>query len=100
MTFHACAADGTKLGELSESEFQQKISAGELRPEHFYWHEGMADWKPISEYRLLAKTQRISFHPPTRKTVKINMDAQVKSSKAGSRKNSLSRLLDRIRGKK
>jgi hypothetical protein len=102
MTFHVCAVDGTKLGEFSEAEFQQKISSGELRTENYYWHEGMVDWKPISEYRLLAKTQRISFHPPTRPTVKIDMEAFAPHPQTHGRKgqNPITRFLDRIRGKK
>jgi hypothetical protein len=93
MTFHVCAIDGTKLGEFSEAEFQEKVSSGELRPQDYYWHEGMADWKPISEYRTLAKTQRISFAPPTRPTVKIQMEPE---SQPGRTQSAFARLLNRF----
>ena len=65
MTVHVCWSDGQRLGEFEEAEFRDKIFAGELQPDNFfYWHEGMADWKPISQYRALAKTQRIVTAPP------------------------------------
>jgi hypothetical protein len=73
MTFHVCRIDGTSLGEFSEEEFNRKVLTGEMK-EHFYWHDGMADWKPVAEYKILAKTQRISFTPPPRTTVKIDMN--------------------------
>jgi hypothetical protein len=102
MTFHACGTDGTNLGEFSESEFRQKVASGELRMENYYWHEGMPDWRPIADYRLIADTQRISFHPPLRRTVKIDMDAQAQNSGEASAKSAgpMSRLRDRIRPRK
>jgi hypothetical protein len=72
MIFHVCRVDGSSLGELSEDEFNRRVLAGELK-EDFFWHEGMADWKPVADYKILAKTQRISFAPP-RTTVKIDMN--------------------------
>jgi hypothetical protein len=94
--------DGTKLGEFSEPEFQAKLFAGELSSADYYWHEGMPDWKPISEYRLLAKTQKISFAPPMRATVKIDMDAASRPdlpSRATKPQNFLSRLIRRMTGR-
>jgi hypothetical protein len=64
VTIHVCHSDGATVGEFSESVFRDKISSGELRSEDFYWHEGMADWKPIAEYRAIAKTQKIAIAPP------------------------------------
>jgi hypothetical protein len=92
LTFHACRADGTKLGELNEAEFQEKIFSGSLTSTDYYWHEGMADWRPIADYRALAKTQRISFAPPMRSTVKIKMETE--TAKAQS---PLGRFVDRLR---
>ncbi len=99
MTFFACRADGTQLGEFSEADFHDKVSARELSPEDYYWHEGMPDWKPIADYRLLAKTQRISFAPPPmRTTVKIDME---KSAPAAAKpQNFISRLVELIKTKK
>jgi GYF domain 2 len=98
--FHACRADGTKLGEFGEPDFQAKVFAGELTPADYYWHEGMPDWKPISEYRLLAKTQKISFAPPMRATVKIDMDHTASSQQPARKSNLVSRFLDRLRRRK
>jgi GYF domain 2 len=64
VTIHVCHNDGETVGEFSEPVFRDKISSGELRSEDFYWHEGMADWKPIKEYRAIAKTQKIATAPP------------------------------------
>jgi hypothetical protein len=64
VTIHVCHSDGATVGEFSESVFRDKISSGELRSEDFYWHEGIADWKPITEYRAIPKTQKIAIAPP------------------------------------
>ena len=93
MTFHACAVDGRKLGEFTEAEFRRKIASGDLSPQDYYWHEGMADWKPISGYRVVSKTQRISFAPPLRPTVKIKVQTESQSAKI---QKAVGRILNRI----
>jgi GYF domain 2 len=62
------------VGEFEEPEFRDKFLSGALHPDCYYWHEGMADWSPISDYRAVAKTQKISFTPPVSPTVRIVMD--------------------------
>lgn len=62
-SFHACKADGSPIGEFTEPDFREKIFASEIAPEDFYWREGMADWKPVSEYRAGAKTTVIVQTP-------------------------------------
>lgn len=103
MIFFACRSDGSSLGEFSEEEFQAKTIAGELRPEDYYWHEGMTDWKPVAQFRVLARTQRISVMPPMRSTMKIDMNvatpADEQPASAGSH-NPIVRLLRRITGKR
>jgi predicted RNA-binding Zn-ribbon protein involved in translation (DUF1610 family) len=59
MIFHVARA-GEVIGEFSESAFQEKVFAGEIRPEDHYWTEGLADWRPVSQYRIAAKTVRMS----------------------------------------
>lgn len=54
-SFHACKADGSPIGEFTESDFREKIFTGELQPEDYYWSEGMAEWRPVSEYRAAEK---------------------------------------------
>jgi len=60
MIFHV-GRDGTELGQFSEQEFRDKISAGEIRPYDHYWTQGMDDWQLVSEYRRLPS----SPGPPT-----------------------------------
>jgi GYF domain 2 len=72
---HVCASDGQQIGEFGEEDFRENLFANRFAADAFYWHEGMADWAPISNYRALAKTQRISFAPPMRRTVRIDMDS-------------------------
>jgi hypothetical protein len=64
VTIHVCQNDGATVGEFNESVFYDKISSGELKSDDFYWYEGMADWKPITEYRAIPKTQKIAIAPP------------------------------------
>ena len=79
VTIHVCGNDGQRFGEFEEAEFRDKIFANALLPDSYYWHEGMADWRPISEYRALAKTQRITIVPPLSRTTKIIMDSGTQS---------------------
>ena len=62
MIFHVARA-GQVIGEFSESAFQEKVFAGEIRPEDHYWTEGLADWRSVSQYRIAAKTVRMSQPP-------------------------------------
>lgn len=96
-----CRIDGTQLGEFTETEFQTKISRGEFAADDHYWREGMPDWRPVSQYRLLAKTQRITFTPPTKRTMKLEPTSMTVSEQAQkNEKPLLARLLDRLRGRK
>jgi hypothetical protein len=70
MIFYACKADGTSIGQFDESDFREKIRGGELQPDHYYWREGMTDWKPISEYRSPGKVTTIIGNLPTGKTTR------------------------------
>jgi hypothetical protein len=100
VTFFVCRIDGTKVGEFNEAEFRDKVFARKITSSDYYWHEGMADWRPISEYRALAKTQRISFAPPMRPTVKIDTHKVASQQQSAGKSNPISRFLDRIRLKK
>jgi hypothetical protein len=63
MTVHVARA-GEIIGEFDESTFQQKVFAGEIRPDDNYWVEGFADWKSVSQYRITSKTVRMNLAPP------------------------------------
>jgi hypothetical protein len=65
MIVHVARA-GEIIGEFNESTFQEKIFAGEIRPDDHYWAEGFAEWKSVSQYRITAQTVRMSALPPTR----------------------------------
>jgi uncharacterized protein DUF4339 len=95
---HVCASDGQSIGEFEEQDFRDNLFAGRLPPESHYWHEGMEDWRPIADYRALAKTQRISFAPPIRRTTRIILDAPAPESPQKS-DNGLIRLWRRLTGR-
>jgi GYF domain 2 len=78
MIIHVCASDGERIGELEENDFRDNLFAGRFPADGYYWHDGMEDWRPVAEYRSLAKTQRISFTPPMNRTVKINVETATK----------------------
>lgn len=68
MIFHVARA-GEVVGEFSEPVFQSKVFAGEILPDDHYWTEGLADWRPVSQYRIAAKTVRMKSAPvPTPET--------------------------------
>ena len=101
MTIHVCAADGQQIGEFGEEDFRENIFANRFPADAFYWHEGMADWRAITEYRALAKTQRISFAPPMRRTMKIDMDSIGSDvpKQAVKRQGFLARIRELLTGK-
>jgi hypothetical protein len=98
VTVFVCHIDGTPVGEFEEADFRERVFARRIAVNDYYWHEGMAEWRPVSHYRALAKTQKISFAPPVSPTIKINMDAPIPIGPPP--KNFISRFLDRLRGKK
>ena len=99
MTFFVCRIDGTQVGEFGEEEFRDKVFGRQIKADDYYWHEGMADWRPVAEYRALAKTQRISFAPPVRPTIKIDTSAAA-VQQPPKKTNPISKLIDRMRRRK
>ena len=62
MIVHVCRADGVVIGKFEEAAFLDKMQRGELPAasgQYSYWHEGMSDWKPLSEYRPPGKITKI-----------------------------------------
>jgi hypothetical protein len=81
------------VGQFQEADFRDKIFAGELTSDQYYWYEGMEDWKPIADYRALARTQRITFDPePVLSAEEINVQT-------AKRESGLARLLGQIKSK-
>jgi hypothetical protein len=97
-----CRIDGTQVGEFSEREFQAKLGKGEFpADDYYYWYEGMPDWRPLSQYRSLARTQRISLAPPMQRTMKIERASSDASAEAEVKTKPItSRFFDRLRRKK
>ena len=62
MIVQVCRADGVVIGKFEEASFQDKMRRGELPTaagQYSYWHEGMKEWKPLSEYRPPGKITKI-----------------------------------------
>lgn len=62
MIVQVCRADGVVIGKFEDADFQDKMRHGELpvaSGQYSYWHEGMTDWKPLSEYRPPGKITKI-----------------------------------------
>ena len=79
MIIQVCRADGVVIGKFEETAFQEKLRRGEFpvaSGQYSYWHDGMADWKPLSEY-----------HPPG-KITKILQEMQSKRQRLKSSSSS------------
>jgi hypothetical protein len=66
MIIHVCKEDGVSVGQFEELDFRNHLLHGELQSNDYYWCDGMADWKPISEYRAPGKVTTILESIPTR----------------------------------
>ena len=97
MIVHVCGSDGQQIGEFEEQDFRDHLFAGRFPADSYYWHDGMGDWQPIAAYRALAKTQRISFAPPMRRTVKIDIETAAEHAQKPQR--SLQRFWRRLIGR-
>ena len=98
MVIHVCASDGERIGEFEENDFRDNLFGGRYPADSYYWHEGMEDWRPVADYRSLAKTQRISFAPPMKRTVKIDMEQE--PAKLEQRESGFRRIWRRLTGQK
>jgi hypothetical protein len=57
-----CRADGVVIGKFEEAAFQDKMRRGELPAasgQYSYWHEGMTEWKQLSEYHAPGKITKL-----------------------------------------
>jgi type II secretory pathway pseudopilin PulG len=48
MQYHV-AQNGEKIGPLEKEEVLRRLIAGELKPNDLGWHEGLAEWEPLSK---------------------------------------------------
>lgn len=48
MQYHV-AQNGEKIGPLEREEVLRRLIAGELKPNDLGWHEGLAEWEPLSK---------------------------------------------------
>ena len=60
MRFHV-ARDGAIIGEFDERLFRSKVFAGEIPPTDLDWTAGFSDWRPVSEFRVARKTERLNI---------------------------------------
>ncbi len=82
------------IGKFEEADFREKMQRGELPAGQYrYWHEGMPEWKPISEYRPPGRVTTILGNIPTRE-----MKRQQMAGKA-PRNSFFGDLKDRLRSK-
>ena len=42
---------GQQAGPVNDDEFNRLIGAGDIQPSTLVWHEGMANWEPLSKVR-------------------------------------------------
>ena len=78
MIVQVCRADGVVVGKFDEAAFQDKMRRGELPTaagQYSYWHEGMTEWKPISEYRPPGMITKILGDFPTREAKRQQLRA-------------------------
>jgi|ERR1041384_5025451 hypothetical protein len=96
MIVQVCRADGVVIGKFEEADFQKKIERGELPAgQYSYWHDGMPDWKPISEYKPPGRVTKILGGIPTREMMRAELAARTEQN---SRLTKLKQLL-RPKGK-
>ena len=94
-----CRADGVVIGKFEEAVLQDKMRRDELPAasgQYSYWHEGMSDWKPLSEYRPPGKITKILGDMEMRRQ-------QLKSSSPSSkspRRSVLKKLASAFRARK
>lgn len=55
--------NGQQLGPISEQDFSNKCSSGEILGTDLVWKEGMPDWIPMSQVTGLSLSQKISQPP-------------------------------------
>ncbi len=48
MQYHV-AQNGEKFGPIEKDEVYRRLVAGELKPTDLGWHEGLAEWEPLSK---------------------------------------------------
>ncbi|MFN0074997.1 MAG: DUF4339 domain-containing protein [Prosthecobacter sp.] len=48
MQFHV-AQNGEKTGPFDRDEVYRRLVVGELKPTDLGWHEGLAEWEPLSK---------------------------------------------------
>jgi hypothetical protein len=97
-----CRADGVIIGRFEQPDFQSKMQRGELpvrSGQYSYWHEGMSEWKPLSEYRAPGKITKILEDIPTREMKRRQLKSSSSSSNPPQR-SVLKKLASAFRSKR
>ena len=103
MIVQVCRADGVVIGKFEQADFQEKMRRGELPAasgQYSYWHEGMAEWKPLSEYRPPGKITNILDNIPTREQKRQQVHALTASKSGSPRPSVLKKFTRAFRSKK
>ena len=57
--------DGAQDGPFDAAQVQQKVFTGEANPDTYVWHEGLAEWQPLSQVVRLPSLPPARPAPPT-----------------------------------
>ena len=99
-----CRADGVVIGKFEQADFQEKMRRGELpvaSGQYSYWHEGMTEWKPLSQYRAPGKITDILEHIPTREVRRQQLRSAASTSGSEAPRGSvLKKLKSAFRARK
>ena len=55
---------GAQKGPVDDAAFRALVSNGTIRPDTLVWHEGMADWQPLSAAEPALAPQVVPPPPP------------------------------------
>jgi hypothetical protein len=78
------ARDGKQFGPYTISEVNDYLGTGFLKPDDLAWHEGLSDWKPLSNIegvRAAAPARRAPLPPPAaaRASAAVKLQAKPKT---------------------
>jgi hypothetical protein len=45
--------DGVEIGEFEPFDFMEGVHFGKILQDDLFWMEGMTEWKPVSELKIL-----------------------------------------------
>ena len=61
------ARNGVEIGEFEPFDFIEGVRSGEIRQDDWFWMEGMTDWKPVSDLKILEEFRKLPASPKPQK---------------------------------